>query len=311
MARPKLKPQLATRASRPDRPRRGLGWFLAALAPVAALIVVGAVLLLARDGGPSTPGVSATSVGLPDTPDYHSLLVDPSDPEAITLGSHAGLHRSSDGGRTWASTELSGRDAMNLVPTGQDLWVAGHLVLARSRDGGRTWQDMRPRGLPSLDLHGFAARPGGSELYAAVAGEGLYRSTDGGETFAVASREVGGSVFGLAATAGGGLLAADTIRGLLASDDAGLSWRRVIGEPMLGVAINPADPRTVVATGNGIYRSGDAGRTWTRVLEIAKGAGPVAWSPSAPKVAYVVGFDRLLYRTDDAGTTWRAVRAGT
>lgn len=311
MTPPKLKPQIASTAAQSRRPRRGVGWYRAVLASAAGLVVIGAVLLVGCGGGSSPSAGDGANAGLPDTPDYHSLLVDPSDPEAITLGSHAGLHRSTDGGRTWAAAELSGQDAMNLVPTGRDLWVAGHLVFARSRDGGRTWQNVRPRGLPSLDLHGFAARSGGGELYAAVAGEGLYRSSDGGETFAVASREVGASVFGLAATADGGLLAADTTQGLLASADAGRTWRRVIGEPMLGVAISPADPRTVVATGNGIYRSGDAGRTWTRVLEIAQGAGPVAWSPSAPKVAYVVGFDRRLYRTDDAGATWQPVGAGT
>jgi len=310
MARPKLKPQLATKTSPPDRPRRSLGWLLTALAPVVALIVVGVVLLLTRGGGPTAPGVSATSVGLPNTPDYHSLLVDPSSSEVITLGTHAGLFKSTDGGRTWRAAELSGQDAMNLVRTEGPLWVAGHLVLARSVDGGQTWQDVRPRGLPSLDVHGFAARPGGGELYAAVAGEGLYRSSDDGGSFTVASREVGGAVFGLAVMADGGLLAADTSQGLLASDDAGRSWRRLIGEPVLGVAINPKDSRTVLATGRGIYRSTDAGGTWTQVVEMAEGAGPVAWSPSAPTVAYVVGFDRVLYRTDNAGKSWLPVDAG-
>ncbi len=283
-------------------------WLRCIVAPVVAL---GFAVVPAGCGGASRPSGNAASAGLPDTPDYHSLLVDPADSDALTLGTHAGLFTSGDGGRSWRPASLSGQDAMNLVRTTGALWVAGHSVLARSADGGTTWQNVRPRGLPSLDVHGFAARPGGGELYAAVAGEGLYRSTDGGGTFTVASRQVGGSVFGLAAMPSGEVLAADTRQGLLASDDAGHSWRRLIGEPMLGVAVNPHDPRTVLATGKGIYRSGDAGRTWTRVRDIPQGAGPVAWSPSAAKVAYVVGFDRTLYRTEDGGTMWRAVDRGT
>lgn len=289
----------------------GRGWLRRALVTVVALAGVGLASVLAGCGGSSGSSRGAAGAGLPDTPDYHSLLVDPADPDTLTLGTHAGLFKSTDGGRTWRTAELPGQDAMNLVRSDGVLWVAGHLVLARSDDGGETWQNVRARGLPSLDVHGFAARPGGGELYAAVAGEGLYRSGDGGKTFALASRQVGGSVFGLAATAAGEVLAADKGNGLLASDDAGHTWRRLIGEPTLGVAINPNDPRTVLATGKGIFRSADAGRTWTRVLDIPQGAGPVAWSPSGAKVAYVVGFDRTLYRTDDGGATWRPVDRGT
>ena len=303
MARPTGRRRRTTKTWRPI----SRSWLRCILPPVVALGSVGVAVVLAGCGGSSRSSGSAASAGLPDTPDYHSLLVDPADPETLTLGTHAGLFTSADGGRSWRPASLPGQDAMNLVRTHGALWVAGHSVLARRADGGTTWQNVRPRGLPSLDVHGFAARPGDGELYAAVAGEGLYRSGDGGRSFTVASRQVGGSVFGLAVMPSGEVLAADTSQGLLASAAAGDSWRRLTGEPVLGVAINPKDPRTVLATGKGIYRSGDAGRTWTRVRDIAQGAGPVAWSPSAAKIAYVVGFDHTLYRTDDDGMTWLPV----
>ena len=35
--------------------------------------------------------------------------------------------------------------------------------------------------------------------------------------------------------------------------------------------------------------------------------GPVAWSASDPKLAYVVGFDRTLWRSTDDGATWASV----
>jgi photosystem II stability/assembly factor-like uncharacterized protein len=245
---------------------------------------------------------------LPNTPDYHSLSVDPRNANGILLGTHSGLYRSSDGGKRWAFQALSGRDAMNLArPGGQTLWTAGHYVLAKSADGGRT-VDVRPSGLPTLDVHGFAVDPRRpTRLYAAVAGRGLYLSTDNGVSFTPVSKQVGGAVVALVVTPSGDILAGDTQRGLLVSRDGGTSWRRILAAQVMGLALNPRDPRRVLAAGPGILLSIDGGRRWRQPLKIAQGAGPVAWSPSNPKVAYVVGFDRTLYRSRDSGATWSAV----
>jgi len=258
--------------------------------------------------GPSQ-AVEPPAAGLPDTPDYHSLLVDPADPEQILLGTHVGLYESVDGGRRWEFARLEGHDAMNLVrASGETVWTAGHNVLAKSTDGGNTWIDARPDGLPSLDVHGFAVDPRDSQrLYAAVAGEGLYRSTDGGASFELLSKEVGGGVMALAATPAGEILAGDMQQGLLVSEDEGKTWRQTLAAGLMGLAMNPNDPDRILASGPGILLSTDGGASWRTVQDISAGAGPVAWSPSDPKVAYAVGFDRLLYRTTDGGATWNVV----
>ena len=77
---------------------------------------------------------------------------------------------------------------------------------------------------------------------------------------------------------------------------------------LAGIAINPSKPQTILAAGPGVFRSTDGGAGWSQVLRLRAGAGPVAWSPSSPRVAYVVGFDRTLYRSRDAGANWSAVR---
>ena len=285
-----------------SRQRTVSPWLVgAAAAGIVGLAVVIGTLVF---GGGST----STIGGLPNTPDYHSLLVSPSDPMRIRLGTHQGIFRSSDGGKTWQADALAGKDAMNLArPRGQTVWMAGHNVFEKSEDGGRSWQSVEPASLPSLDIHGFAVDPRYPDhLYAAVAGEGLYRSTDGGVTFSRLS-DVGGAVMALAITRNGEILAGDMQRGLLASPDGGRTWRDVLTAQLMGIAINPAKPNLILATGPGILRSTDGGRTWTQVLELADGAGPVAWSPSRPNTAYVVGFDRTLYRTEDAGASWTAV----
>jgi len=284
-------------------------WVYALGSVALVALFAGGAFLLAKEQAQSGSDGPAASAGLPNTPDYHSLLVAPTDTGHVFLGTHAGLYESRDGGRSWTKAALAGQDAMNLADgEGETVWTAGHNVFAKSTDGGATWTDVRPDGLPSLDLHGFAVDPNDpATLFAAVAGEGLYRSDDGGESFEEVSSEVGGSVMALAVTDDGRMLAGDMEQGLLASKDGGETWQVAAEAEVMGLAINPADPQTIVAGGPGILRSSDGGRTWGQALALGQGAGPVAWSASDPEVGYAVGFDRQLYRTDDRGRSWRAV----
>jgi photosystem II stability/assembly factor-like uncharacterized protein len=296
---------------KPRETKRELGLVSAsiALGLVASLVIAGAYLF--SDDSPTRPTAgSAPTSGLPDTPDYHSLLVAPSDPAHLVLGTHAGLFESRDGGKTWSGGSLRDNDAMNLVRTpARVTWAAGHGVLARSTDGGETWSDVSPAGLPHLDVHGFAADPSNAgRLYAAIAGSGLYRSGDGGDSFELVSEQVGPDVFGLAVTSTGRVFAGDLKKGILVSDDEGRSWRKSLAQSALGIAVNPANPRVLLATTPlGLYRSETQGAAWQLVYPLSEGAGPLAWSPSDPRLAYAVGFDKMLYRSADRGVTWSAV----
>jgi len=273
----------------------------------AVLFALAVVLVLTGCGGGRGEKAGA---GLPDTPDYHSLLVNPSDPQKLVLGTHYGLYVSNDGGRHWRFDALNGSDAMNLArPPGATIWLAGHMVFKKSTDSGSTWKNVRPTGLPTLDIHGFAVDPRKSDaLYAAVAGQGLYRSTNGGHSFSLVSRQVGGNVMALVVMPDGRILAGDMLRGLLESRDGGKTWKREVRAQILGLAVNPSDPKRVLATTAGIALSTDGGRTWRLVLNLPKGVGPVAWSRSNPRLAYAVGLNHVFYRSNDGGETWRPVK---
>jgi photosystem II stability/assembly factor-like uncharacterized protein len=201
---------------------------------------------------------------------------------------------------------------MNLARTKQGVvWAAGHNVLAKSEDGGQSWQDVRPDGLPGLDVHGFAVDPRDPRmLYAAIAGQGLFRSNDGGRSFGPISREVGPGVMALAVTPDGRILAGEMERGLMVSADAGETWKRTLDAGLMGLALNPKNPRRILATGPGIFLSRDGGKRWIQPFPLGAGAGPVAWAPSEPQTAYVVGMDQALYKTTDGGETWKAVTEG-
>jgi photosystem II stability/assembly factor-like uncharacterized protein len=304
---PKRPVQAPKKRTEPRRFPRWLPWAVTALLVAGA--AVGAFLLAKEQAQSGSEGPAVATGGLPDTPDYHSLLVAPSDPRHILLGTHAGLYESTNSGRAWTQVALAGQDAMNLASSeGKTVWTAGHNVFARSTDGGQTWTDVRPDGLPSLDIHGFAVDPKDpGTLFAAIAGQGLYRSRDGGQSFELLSKEVGGGVMALAVMPDGRILAGDMQQGLLASADGGRKWKLVLRAGLMGLAVNPDDPETVVATGPGILLSRDGGRNWDQVHALEQGAGPVAWSPSEPKVAYVAGFDKALYKTEDGGATWSAI----
>jgi photosystem II stability/assembly factor-like uncharacterized protein len=227
----------------------------------------------------------------------------------MLLGTHDGVYESVDGGETWHKTTLVGEDAMTLEPAqGSLVWAAGHGVLALSDDAGGTWNAVRPEGLPSLDIHAFTIDPTNRRnVYAAVAGEGLYSSSNGGSTFGLVSAEFGGDFTTLELGRNGAMLAGDTEKGLLLSSDRGRSWEPLRERTLNGLALHPVDPKIVLMAGPGLLLSGDGGRSFRQVLEMESGAGPVAWAPSDGDVGYAIGFDRILYRTRDGGETWKAV----
>ena len=288
---------------------RSIGGSVAFLA-FAAVAIVGAFALGKRQATAPSDQVAPPARGLPATPDYHSLLVDPGDSERLLLGTHAGVYESTNGGVSWRIGGLVGKDAMHFVRERDGtVWAAGHNVLERSADGGRTWSEVRPEALPNLDIHGFAGSQDVSGLlYAAVAGEGLYRSDDGGATFRRISSDVGGNVYALALTKDGVLFAADSERGVLVNANGdGREWVEALDMQMLGLAANWLDPplSRVLAAGRSLQLTTDR-RVWNQVLAVE--GGPVAFAPGNPKIAYAVGFDRVLYRSEDAGETWSPVR---
>lgn len=305
------KPQHPQQRKKPAPPGPArLLLILAAAGLMALVAVIG--IVLTRGSGDETTGAAAAAP-LPNTSDYHSLLVGPDAPDQLVLGTHQGLFRSVDGGRSWVQAELVDRDAMNLArASSKTVWAAGHNVLARSGDGGSTWDDLQPSGLPSLDVHGFAVDPQSSRLWAAVAGAGLYHSGDDGRTFSLVTKEVGAGVMGLEVLPGGRILAADMqAQKLLSSDDSGKTWSTPLDRPVMSVSAAPDDPKLLLASvlGNdaGIVRSADGGQSWSPVLTLPEGAGPIAWSESEPTTAYVVSLDRTLFHSTDAGLTWQQV----
>ena len=195
----------------------------------------------------------------------------------------------------------------------------------KSADGGKTWEKS---GLPNAGRIGrivvhpknpdivFVAASG--KLYSENPERGLYRSTDGGKTWAktldhkVDGREIGAIDIAMDPSNPSVLYAStyDKVRrpwtfgeggpgsALFKSTDGGGSWRQLTnGLPSgmlgrIGIAIARSDPRTVYAViENANSRTVSADERRTR---LAQGFGDDS-----------IGDE--FYRSDDAGATWRKV----
>jgi photosystem II stability/assembly factor-like uncharacterized protein len=249
----------------------------------------------------------AALAGVPKASDYHSLLVLPGDANTLLLGTHQGLYRTTDRGRTWHVSSLAGEDAMNLVRAGNTILMGGHNVFAESSNGGRSWRRFRPKGLPSLDVHGLAVDPRAPNVvYAQIAGKGLYRSADGGFSFRLVSSDVNGMMMQVAVTPAGHLVVGDMSRGIWLSSN-GLKWSHTATGMVMGVAVDPRNADRIVATGRGIAISRNGGKSWTAALRSKVMFGPVAWAPQKRGVVYAVGYDRSFWRSLDAGRSWQRI----
>jgi photosystem II stability/assembly factor-like uncharacterized protein len=95
----------------------------------------------------------------------HALAMDV-EGGTLFLGTHAGLFRSGDRGRSWKKVALSATqsslDMMGMTPDPKDpktIYVATHEAgVFKSTDGGETWKQVN-NGLGGLDVHGLAIDP--------------------------------------------------------------------------------------------------------------------------------------------------------
>jgi len=163
----------------------------------------------------------------------HALAVD-GEGQALYLGTHAGLYRSQDRGKTWKRVPVGARDrhldVMAIVADPRDartLSVATHEAgVFRTPDGGASWVAISA-GLGGVDVHGLALDPSEpKKLHAAVRGqgEGIYRTTDAGGKWVRVDDGPPGEVKVLASvnipTGMGGIwLYAGTAEGLVRSAD--------------------------------------------------------------------------------------------
>ncbi len=279
---------------------------------------VGGGIWKTTDGGGTWLPVSD---GQLKTSSVGAIAVADSDPNVVYAGmgescvrgnasNGDGVYKSVDGGKTWRNVGLEDSQTIGAVrvhPRNPDIvYVAalGHLWgpndmrgVYRSTDGGANWKQVLTRGRDAgaVDL---AMDPGNPRvLYASFwqvrrnpyhfdsggPGSGLFKSTDGGDTWTDISHAPG------------------LPRGV---------------EGRIGVTVSPANPERVwalvEAADGGVFRSDNAGRTWTKVNE-QNILRQRAWyydhifaDPQNADTVYALNTG--MYRSIDGGRTFAAIR---
>lgn len=247
------------------------------------------------------------------------LAIDPNNADTVYIAAASGgVWKSTDAGDTfapaWPDDLTQALGALAITPdgtlfagTGESNPGGGSLTfggtgLYRSRDGGGTWERV---GLENSGAFGrimvdpddpntiFAAASG--HLYLPGGERGVYRSTDGGDTWVQV-------LAGANATTGASDLQIDP-----QNPDRvfAVMWDH-LRQPGL---------RTYGGVGSGLYASTDGGDTWARVEGGLPPSSPdvgrmgVGIAPSAPMQMYVtvIGTDGrfdALYRSSNGGTSW-------
>ncbi len=273
-----------------------------------------------------------------------------------------GVHKSTDGGKTWEvvgleNSKLIGRIVIH--PSNPDVvYVAalGHLWgphsergIYKTTDGGETWEQMLfvddTTGFVDLQMDPsnpdvlFAAawhrlRWGGGHMQGVGAGGGIYKTTDGGQSWtrlndpALNNGLPAGELLGrigiaiyprnprivyavIQSNEGVRSSALSPFGGVYRSDDGGDTWRQMNDLSAVPfyyyneIWVDPNDSSHVFINAAPLWESKDGGETFSRKeLQRVHGDHHAMWIDPEDSDHIVLGTDGGVYMTWDEGKTW-------
>jgi photosystem II stability/assembly factor-like uncharacterized protein len=282
-----------------------------------SLVVVALVLLCA------TSAFAQWRRGSLSGADVRALIVDPTHPDRLYLGTSGGeIYLSNDGAKSWAPARngvpFPGYVVDNLIVDRRGhLWAAcwgvwGGGVIAVSNDHGQTWS-RRDHGLEDESIRAIAIDPHDASYVVVGSLNGVWRSYDGGESWQKISDQI--NVESLAIDPRDhDRIYVGTWRQGIRTDDGGKHWKlinagMVLDTDMFGITFEPDNPDSLwVSTCGWVYNSTNRGEVWTRYRDgfDNRRIHDVQVNPCDKNSLYA-GSVAGLYRTDDRGKSWYLV----
>ncbi len=258
------------------------------------------------------------------------ISYDPLDTRRVFATDGGGLFRSVDGGETWVRRS---------IPTSAFAFVlgeeAGTVYLAtiggvyRSADEGDHWSGFGNR--PQDSLFAILRAPGTGEILLTAGDRGLWRSTDGAQSWTPASLGIAihtPVALTVLSDAAGTVYFSDL--GVFRSGDHGASWKSVNQGLAASSGVNPpplptpllaasaASPAVLYAgSPAGIVHSVDGGGHWRAALEptpLGTALNDVVADPTTPRTAYAISYPTLGHeddchalKTTDGGDHWQCL----
>jgi photosystem II stability/assembly factor-like uncharacterized protein len=206
-------------------------------------------------------------------------------------------------------------------PSRPDTLIAGtrNALLFVSVDSAQSWQKLAfPRSLLSTLNTLLVDHCDPNNILVGVTdtgdASGLYRSVDGGKTWAVVDGLKGEPVTALAdAPYQCGTLAAGTMTGVMLSKDAGSTWQRISPvdhpglRPVVSLAFEPGSKTTLYAgTPKLPWKTSDLGKTWVSV-HVGISDDSDIFSIATLNERVLVGACSGVYQTTNAGLQWQKI----
>jgi PKD repeat protein len=257
-------------------------------------------VLKSTDGG-LTWLPTGLSFSLIQTRRVGKMLMDPLNPQMIYAATSTGLFKTVDGGTSWTNIRPGNFRDIEFKPGNSQVIYACGNSFEKTEDGGQTFTVITSGLAPSGDINrlAVAVTPADSNYVYVAAGDnntsgfyGIYRSTDGGNTFT--QRANSPNLYGY-----------DTN----GSDVGGQSWFTMT------LSISPFNKNVVYTGGVNIWYSDDGGATWTINTHWYYGGSFSYVHADQHHMDFVgstlfVGCDGGIFKSDDFGSTWTDLSAG-